>query len=141
MQQQTKPRFYVSPAPVILAVVGALALVGLVVPKAPEPLPPPCTTDWTACTHNSDLLDNNRPARAEVTSACTSAANNSARYGSPVWPWGAFGRYRDGALTGTLTVFEDNVRFQNGFGAMARVTVACTYDLHHRRVTNLQVNP
>jgi hypothetical protein len=145
----SKHRFYVSPGKVILLVV-AFALVvagleklGLVSKPAPTAPPSACSTNWTLCVDNADLVNNNRSVRIDAKAACTTAANERARYGTPVWPSGSFDQYipgNDYITTGRMVLREDDVKFQNGFGVLARTSVTCTYDLRSRQVVDLKVS-
>jgi hypothetical protein len=116
------------------------------------PLVPPavgnrsCKDDWRQCRDNSDLV-NNFDGYYRVEGACKTAANEMARYGTPIWPsfWsdgGAFGRFRNGTdyvTTGVALAIERDAQFQNGFGAMMHSTVYCKYDLKTATVVSVDI--
>lgn len=106
------------------------------------PASPTCKSDWHLCNDNSELMnDNNSVVGAQI--ACKSKANETAKFGSPEWPWFAFGSFYkgdDGVKTGKLRLVEKDAKFQNGFGAMAHVIVNCTYDLASESVVDVSVD-
>lgn len=110
--------------------------------NAPPAPAPSCKTDWHLCADNSDLVNNNNSmTSAQV--ACKTKANDSAKFGSPEWPWFAFGSFyqgSDGPQTGKIRLVEKEAKFQNGFGAMAHVIVNCTYDLTAKTVVDVSVD-
>lgn len=112
---------------------------------APSPAPPPpaasCKTDWALCTDNADLA-NHYDKLYRATAACKTAAEDRAKYGSPQWPWFAFGSFvpgTDAPKTGIVTLVEGDAKFQNGFGAMVRSRVACKVNLRSMTVTDVQI--
>ena len=53
--------------------------------------------------------------------------------------FGTFLKGNDYVKTGRVVVIEPDARFQNGFGAMARSRVECTYDLNTDKVLRVQL--
>jgi RNA polymerase subunit RPABC4/transcription elongation factor Spt4 len=127
------------------AVVAMLALIfGIAIlwPKSETvPSQGTCKTDWTKCVSNAELV-NTYSDWSRVQAACKSAANERVKYGTPVWPWLAFGSFRAGnnfVTTGSAIAIEPDAQFQNGFGAMVHSQVICFYDLKARRVTDISM--
>jgi len=131
---------------------GALLLVGLlgvaiaIVSNNADQKPDEhaaCRGDWHKCKDNADLVNNSGEwSRVEVD--CKIAAEKSARYGSPKWPWFAFGSFFKGSnyvQTGRVVAVEPDAQFQNGFGAYVHSRVTCDYDLTLKNVTNVYVTP
>ena len=102
-----------------------------------------CRSDWAKCVDNEQLA-NNYSQWSGVKFFCKKAANESAKYGDPQWPWFAFSTFlkgKDYVATGIAVAIENDVRFQNGFSAMVHSRVTCSYDLRSRRVLNVDVLP
>jgi hypothetical protein len=120
--------------------------------EQPKPIPAPptqkelCQKDWTRCTDNEDLV-NNYSGWLKVQAECQVDATERAKYGSPDWgswlrpKFGVFLKGTDYITTGTAVAIDPDVKFQNGFGAMARSEVRCTYDLRARRVVDVVITP
>ena len=69
-------------------------------------------------------------------------ANSRAKYGKPEWGWRIFGTYyvsKNYRKSGLVEVVDNNVNFQNSFGAMKRLRVSCVYDLKSQKVTALSI--
>ncbi len=114
--------------------------IALPVIAVPEPIPA-CRDHWSRCRDNHDVLKT-YPAIGEAQVACKSRANSMASYGNPDWPGLPFRETVSGTQaprTGIITLMEDQARFQNGFGAMARVVVLCSYSLRDRVVVDVKV--
>jgi hypothetical protein len=102
-----------------------------------------CQLDWTKCSDNEDVV-NNYGKWSEVEVDCKMQAEKQARYGTPVWPWLAFGSFYKGTnyvSSGIAVVIEPDAQFQNGFGAMVHSQVECTYDLGARRAISVDISP
>jgi hypothetical protein len=100
-----------------------------------------CASNWHLCSDNADIA-NHYSEYSSAKASCQIEAEKLAKYGSPKWPWVAFGHfYNDGSAvkSGTMTLIEPDAQFQNGFGAMAHSTVTCTYNLNTKVVTNVAV--
>ena len=101
----------------------------------------PCTSDWRKCEDNSDLI-NNYNGMVSAKTDCQLAADDRAKYGDPDWPWVIFGKYKGGedyVKTGKILIVEDDVKFENGFGAMRKTTVACRYNLKTKTVMRIGI--
>jgi hypothetical protein len=102
----------------------------------------PCNSDWSKCADNSQMANNFKEwSRGKV--ACKYAANEKARYGTPVWPWLAFSSFYPGTnyvTSGIAVLIERDAQFQNGFGAMVHSRVECTYDLRAEKVTDVIIS-
>ncbi len=131
--------------------VGCLVLIGIALfvlvaifsesENNPEPKIGTCESDWTKCTNNEQLA-NNYSGWEHMRSACKTEANDRAKYGTPVWPWPAFGHFFRGnnyVTSGIAVAVEPDAQFQNGFGAMVRSRVVCTYDLRTNRVVDVVI--
>jgi predicted nucleic acid-binding Zn ribbon protein len=102
-----------------------------------------CRSDWTKCADNEQLV-NQYSDWSLVQVRCKRAANDRAKYGSPDWPWLAFGSFYKGnnyVTAGIAVAIEPDAQFSNGFGAMVHSRVTCTYDLRANRVTDVQISP
>ena len=102
-----------------------------------------CRSDWSKCADNEQLV-NNYSDWSKVQVECKMEAEHEAEYGSPSWPWLAFGNFlkgKDYVSTGVATAIEPDAQFQNGFGAMVHSTVTCEYDLRTQKVTNISIVP
>lgn len=103
---------------------------------------PTCKNGWKNCTDNEDLVNNYKDIY-KVHSACRTAADREAAYGSPDWPFLPFGSFitgSDAPRTGRLVLIENNAKFENGFGAKMRVKVRCAYDLNTNKVTSISID-
>ncbi len=103
----------------------------------------PCHSNWQRCTDNTDLM-NNYGSIWSITKDCQRAAENSAKYGTPKFPYSSFGSYLKGSdyiATGKLILVEDDAQFQNAFGAMVHSTVKCEYDMNSNSVGNVDIMP
>jgi hypothetical protein len=101
-----------------------------------------CKKDWRQCKDNGEVVSHHF-ATWEISKACVAAANRTAKFGTPQWNIISFGHYYTGddyVKTGVAVFMEDDVQFQNAFGAMQHVEVTCTYDLEHDAVTKISVN-
>jgi hypothetical protein len=115
----------------------------------PAPPPPPvvdCKTDWRLCEDNSALANSNSSDYFHARFACKESADGMAKYGTPDWGNGwfqfPFTGYHPGdsaAKTGKMILFEDNAKFQNGFGAMAHVRVSCVYNFNTKSVEDVNI--
>jgi hypothetical protein len=93
--------------------------------------------DWKTCGDNNGVIKV-AGQYGEVAVTCQEAANTQAKYGTPKWPWLPFQNHEGGksALTdGTMRFFENSAQFQNMFGAMAHVIVACDYNFNTKTAT------
>jgi hypothetical protein len=100
-----------------------------------------CKSDWSKCRDNSGLV-NNYDGITSAKVSCKYAANKHAQYGDPDWNWIIFGQFYKGKSyieTGRVLLIEDDVKFQNGFGAMKRTKVTCIYDLKSKQVLSVDV--
>jgi hypothetical protein len=100
-----------------------------------------CTSDWTKCTNNADLI-NHYSKMYEATSACKRALEQSVKFGDPEWTWGAFGSFRIGddyPKTGLVKIIDTDVKIPNGFGAKAHSKVECWYDLNKKSATIMSI--
>lgn len=125
----------------VFAVAVLLAVAGAVFGSSDGPKNSACTSDWTKCADNAELV-NHYSKWSSVQVDCQQAANEQARYGTPDWPWLSFGRFYKGdnyIKSGIAVAIEQDAKFQNGFGAMVHVTVYCTYDLRNQRVTSVNI--
>ena len=134
-----------------LTAVGVIFLIGIVAAaignlspsqqQSSGPQGSGCSSDWTKCIDNADLVNHYRDwTRVQVD--CKDAAEKQARYGTPKWPWLAFGKFLRGddyMKKGVAIAVEDDAQFQNGFGAMVHSMVTCTYDLRANRVLNVAI--
>jgi hypothetical protein len=101
-----------------------------------------CRSDWTKCADNEQLV-NSYSDWSLVKVRCKRAANDSAKYGNPDWPWFSFGTFykeNNYVTSGIAVAIEPDAQFSNGFGAMVHSKVICTYDLRAKRVTNVAVS-
>lgn len=102
-----------------------------------------CHDDWTKCKDNGDLV-NNYSKWVDVEVGCKIEANDEAKFGTPEWPWLAFGSYLKGdayVTSGVAVAIENDAHFQNGFGAMVHSTVVCNYDLRAQKVISINIEP
>jgi hypothetical protein len=103
--------------------------------------PAGCNSDWKLCSDNSDLV-NHWSGWFRVQSECKSEAERRSKFGTPEWPWFAFGTFFQGknyVTKGTAIAVEDGAKFSNGFGAMVKVKVTCTYDLNNNTVADIGI--
>jgi hypothetical protein len=132
-----------------LPVAGIVALSMLVgggkdrTPATPATLAPVgCKADWTKCADNGDMANNyDRWFHAQY--RCKAEATKLAKYGTSEFPWLAFSTFLEGtdyAAKGIAVLYENDAKFQNGFGAMAHVEVRCEYDLRAEKVINVTIN-
>lgn len=101
----------------------------------------PCKSSWWQCSDNADLI-NNYTGISDGKVDCEIAAKKLAKYGTPKFPWGAFGTFYTGSdyvKTGVVTLIEKDAQFSNAFNAMVHSTVICKYDLNARKVLDASV--
>lgn len=124
-------------------VIGALITNPSKDEKPSAPKSSTCKDDWKLCADNGELV-NNWSGWSLVQSECKRTANDSAKYGTPEWPWFAFGTFTVGdsyTKNGVGVAIENEAKFSNGFGAMTHVSVTCFYDLNNKKVTDVRVSP
>jgi hypothetical protein len=100
-----------------------------------------CRDDWHQCQDNSMLVNDSHIDEKAVV-ACKLEADQEARYGHPDLPVLAFGNFTQGdsyLKSGVMVLNEPDATFQNGFGAMARATVTCWYDMNKEAVVDMQI--
>jgi len=100
-----------------------------------------CRDDWHQCKDNAMLVNESHMDENAVV-ACKQEADNEAKYGHPDLPLLAFGHFSTGdsyLKSGVLVLSEPDAGFQNGFGAMARATVTCWYDMKKQAVVDMQI--
>jgi hypothetical protein len=104
--------------------------------------PASCVNDYRKCTDNADVVNNNLDAKY-AGGLCSSEVDDHVKFGSPKWPWVKFGKFRTGSdfpRTGEIWVIDDEVQIQNMYGAMARTTVQCNFDLASRKVIEIGID-
>jgi hypothetical protein len=105
---------------------------------------PTCISDYRLCADNADVINHYRPKNGySMNAACQSAAESTAKFGTPTFPWLSFGGFYGGRSYiegGTAILVEDDAKFANGFGAMMNVIVKCSYDLATNRAT-VEIDP
>jgi len=128
-----------------LAVLGALGLlavigqIGISSDNAAEKAAPTCTSDFTKCVDIRDMANHFKEWR-HAAFDCKWEADKRAKYGTPEWSsLYTFGKFYNGPITGTATLIDDDVKFQNGFGAMAHSEVHCEYDFRAKKVINVSI--
>ena len=102
---------------------------------------PTCKVDWHSCLDNADMV-NNYHDWPTVQTRCKSSAKDSAKYGTPEFPWFSFGSFLRGSdypKTGIVTTIEPDAQFSNGFGAMVHTRVVCKYDLKSNAVLDVSL--
>ncbi len=100
-----------------------------------------CRTDWHRCADNAQLANNYREW-SRVVVECKAAAQASARFGDPEFPWLPFGTFLNGdsyVKTGIVVAIEPRAQFFNGFGAKVNSRVTCRYDLSRMAVLDVNV--
>jgi hypothetical protein len=125
----------------ILLLMFAVAVFRNVDGSASSPAAAACSSDWTKCTDNADLI-NHYSELYKAKTGCKISAEEKALYGTPKWPWLSFGRFFAGVnyvQTGRATLIEPDAQFQNGFGAMVHSRVLCVYDLKTDRVVSIDI--
>lgn len=95
-----------------------------------------CKQDYRRCTDN-EMLINHYSGTSGAQVGCKFAAEKMANFGDPDWTFPYFSTFfvgRDAVETGTLRLVDDDVKFQNGFGAYQRTPLECHYDLDKKEV-------
>lgn len=115
-------------------VLGGLILLGIigwnVGSSMMEAISPSCYSEIGKCKDNADVV-NHYGRMSKAKSACVSMANGMAKFGTPQWPAVAFGMFSKGddfPSRNAVVLFDDDVKFSNGFGAMERTPLRCDYD-------------
>ncbi|MEJ0051585.1 MAG: hypothetical protein WDN02_10320 [Methylovirgula sp.] len=113
-------------------------------PSAPSQ--PTCADDWKACKDNSDLANNSTHALSAAQVGCEEEVKRRNKYGDPKFCTGFlcedFTKFRtgdDAPRTGILTLTDDQLQLQNGYGAWVHMTAVCTYDLKNETVQDLSI--
>jgi hypothetical protein len=88
------------------------------------------SSDWKSCGDNYGVIGS--LAYGAISVSCERAAEVQAQYNTewPRLPFRTTNNGSDALATGKIVVFEDRAKFQNVFGAMARVSIMCEYDLN-----------
>lgn len=103
------------------------------------PVTPSCKNNWMYCQDNEDMVENYFPLY-KAQSACEWETKKLANFGSPQFNWGAFGGYAKGddyKKLGKVLLIDDDVKFQNGFGAYQRTKIYCVYNLRTSKVESV----
>jgi hypothetical protein len=126
----------------VVVMIVVIAVLWLLLPKDLwSPKEPGCRTDWTKCANDAELVDK-YSGWTRVETECKSEADSRARY-KTVWPpvpFGTFLKGNENVTSGIVVAIESDAQFQNGFGAMVRSRVACTYDLRAQRVISVDIS-
>ena len=96
-----------------------------------------CVSDWSKCV-DVPALANNWKGFTSARVECKMAAEERAKYETK-WSWGPFSPDVGKIVNGVVTLVDDEARFQNGYGAMARVKVFCKYDLQSAKVLDVSI--
>jgi len=102
----------------------------------------PCVSNWRKCDDTSDLVENNDHIKM-ARQRCESAAARQANYGEPEFPFFSFTSYYSDEKAiekGKVTLLEDQAKFENQYGAMAKVEARCIYDLESKSVVSFDIN-
>jgi hypothetical protein len=103
-----------------------------------------CDKKWEKCKDNADLV-NNYDGYSNIRSKCRSAIDELAKYGDPDWggwlslPFGTFYTGDSYLTSGIVHVVDEQVKMQNGFGAMVRTEAHCKFDLKQGKVIDAYV--
>lgn len=116
-------------------VLGALIVLGIIAwnvfTSVKESISPSCYSQITQCKDNEDVANNFEGIKTAQW-RCRLMADKLANYGSPEWPaWGAFTSFSTGSdfpSRNAVTLLDNDVRFENGFGAKERTPLRCEYD-------------
>jgi hypothetical protein len=95
-----------------------------------------CSSDYTKCPNNEDLI-NNYSGMPGAKAACQIEAEKLTKWGSPQWGWSKFGTFYTGTdyvSSGVIRIVDNNVKFQNGYGAYGKVQIECHYDLKSKQI-------
>jgi hypothetical protein len=74
-----------------------------------------CYKDWHACADNAMLANSGNATYRHAKIACKMVAEERARFGTPKWPWFAFGSFYKGdnyITTGKAVLVEPDAQFQ-----------------------------
>jgi hypothetical protein len=90
-----------------------------------------CKSEWIACS-TTEMLMNNYSGVSQIQEQCEKATGMLAKWDyqftySP--PYTSFYDSASDLKDGKLRLVDDDVKFQNGFGAWRRISVVCYYDL------------
>ena len=102
-----------------------------------------CRDDWHKCSDNS-MLVNHWKGEMDAAIACERAADDQAKWGHPTFSTVPFPSFRGGndyVPNGAMILIDKDTAFQNGFGAMERVTAMCAYNLKTGKVVDLEIVP
>jgi hypothetical protein len=95
-----------------------------------------CSSDYTKCLNNEDLI-NNYSGMPGAKAACQIETEKLTKWGSPQWDWSKFGTFYTGTdyvSSGVIRIVDNNVKFQNGYGAYGKVQIECHYDLKSKQI-------
>lgn len=90
-----------------------------------------CKTDWSACTTTEMLIENYSEV-SQIQKKCEKATGMLAKWDYQFTYTPAYSSYYNSPSDlkeGKLRLIDDDVKFQNGFGAWRRISVVCYYDL------------
>lgn len=122
-----------------IAVIVVLCVLAVMYAESPDTK---CSSDWTKCADNEQLVK--KYSRwTDVQFECKQEADKQAKYKTE-WssiPFDTFLKGNQYVTSGTAIAIEPDAQFQNGFGAMVRSRVTCTYDLKAQRVINVEIAP
>jgi len=95
-----------------------------------------CKQNYRSCADN-EMVVNHYGGTSGAQVSCKMEAEKMANYGDPDWTWPNFSTFfvgRDAVETGTLRLVDNDVKFQNAFGAYQRTPLECHYDLDAKEV-------
>jgi hypothetical protein len=145
-QKGTKP---MKPLPAFLliaggAIAGLIAVVNMTAPTITDVqasssasvskpnLPAECASDWHKCTTNAEVMESSHALA--YSRQCKKALIEGAHYGTPKFKYDSFSfaKWLPGdnfVKEGKITLWEEGLQIQNGFGAWQNSTAYCSLDL------------
>lgn len=108
--------------------------------SASAPVTPSCKNNWMYCQDNEDMVENYFPLQGKAVADCEWEAKKLANFGSPQFNWLSFQGYARGddyKKLGKALLIDDDVKFQNGFGAYQRTKIYCVYNLRTSKVESV----
>lgn len=100
-----------------------------------------CKTDWTACL-NTEMLVNNYQEYDSIAIRCENATKRIAKWDIDFGRYNSFRSFYNSETDikeGRIRLIDNDVKFQNGFGAWRRVPVICYYDLKNEIATVVEM--
>ena len=104
-----------------------------------------CSTDYTSCKNNTDIVNINTKLNREIIAACIVASENNA---ISTIDWGGFTSVNFGSFVpgdsalneNKIVLIDESAMYTNKFGAKIKAKTTCVFNLKENKVESIFVN-